>query len=71
MWQLKSREECVFQPSSTALVIDEAQEEGTLPNLLVSTATSDTLTAAGYSQGMKVFETLSWKTSCVIFGNIS
>ncbi|XP_064613363.1 F-box/WD repeat-containing protein 8-like [Liolophura sinensis] len=52
MWQLKSGEECVFQPSSTALVIDEAQEEGTLANLLISTATSDTLTAAGYSQGI-------------------
>ncbi|KAL3857333.1 hypothetical protein ACJMK2_012011 [Sinanodonta woodiana] len=42
---------CIFQPSSSALVIDDQSDTGTLDNILTHVATSDKYVAACYSQG--------------------
>ncbi|KAK3603234.1 hypothetical protein CHS0354_007564 [Potamilus streckersoni] len=42
---------CIFQPSSSALVIDDQSDTGTLDNILTHIATCDKYMAASYSQG--------------------
>ncbi|KAK7087459.1 F-box/WD repeat-containing protein 8-like [Littorina saxatilis] len=51
MWDVLSGETCIFQPSSTALIIDESEEEGTISNEVLHVATCDKVTAATYSHG--------------------
>ncbi|KAK7494023.1 hypothetical protein BaRGS_00014681 [Batillaria attramentaria] len=51
MWDVLSGETCVFQPSTTALVIDEAEDVGTIVNEILHVATCDSVTAASYSHG--------------------
>lgn len=53
LWDVMSGETCVFQPSSTALVIDEAEEEGTINNEVLHVATCTHNTAASYMHGKR------------------
>ncbi|XP_071110859.1 F-box/WD repeat-containing protein 8-like [Haliotis cracherodii] len=48
MWDLNNGDTCVFQPSSTALRIDEREEEGTVPNYVLHVQTSPHFTVASY-----------------------
>lgn len=51
LWDVISGETCIFQPSSTALIIDESEEEGTISNEVLHVATCDKVTAASYTHG--------------------
>ncbi|XP_076472891.1 F-box/WD repeat-containing protein 8-like isoform X2 [Babylonia areolata] len=51
LWEVMSGETCIFQPSSTALIIDESEEEGTISNEILHVATCSTVTAASYTHG--------------------
>ncbi|XP_067651145.1 F-box/WD repeat-containing protein 8-like [Haliotis asinina] len=52
MWDLSNGDTCVFQPSSTALRIDERQDEGTVPNYVLHVQTSSQYTVASYKHRM-------------------
>ena len=51
LWDVVSGETCIFQASSTALIIDESEEEGTISNEVLHVAACDKVTAASYSHG--------------------
>ena len=51
LWDLSSGGQCVFQPSSTALILDEQADLGTVANHVNCVALNDKVTVAGYSQG--------------------
>lgn len=50
LWNLSSDDSCVFQPSSTSLVLD-VNEDGLQPNIVTSVVTSHDITVAAYRQG--------------------
>lgn len=52
---LAAGEECTLQPSSSALILDETSEEGTISNYPTHVTINTSLTAAGYSQGLYYF----------------
>ncbi|XP_025089538.1 F-box/WD repeat-containing protein 8-like isoform X1 [Pomacea canaliculata] len=49
LWDVYSGETCIFQPSSTALILDENTEEGTITNEVQHVAACSKVTAASYS----------------------
>ena len=51
LWNTLSRETCIFQPSNTALIIDETAEEGTIRNEISHITACHRFTAAAYSHG--------------------
>ena len=55
LWDTQEDEDCLFSPSSTALLLDEASTQGTVPNYVTSLATGTTHTAAFFKKGAILF----------------
>ena len=51
VWDLQHFNDVTLTPSSTALVLDDAKETGTLANYVTCVGVHGALCAAGYSQG--------------------
>ncbi|KAJ8312956.1 hypothetical protein KUTeg_010329 [Tegillarca granosa] len=51
MWDIEDQDQCIFNPSNTALIIDEGEESGTISNFITHIALSSTLVAAAYKHG--------------------
>lgn len=54
LWDVYSGETCIFQPSSTALILDENTEEGTITNEVQHVAACSKVTAASYSHSEEI-----------------
>jgi len=52
LWDLEAGDNCVFQPSSTSLAIDD-HVDGTQCNMVESVITAGGTTVAAYTQGKK------------------
>ncbi|KAL4223809.1 regulation of transcription factor catabolic process [Mactra antiquata] len=51
LWDVVNEDSCVFQPSTTSLILDNVNEDGLLENIVTNVSTSDDLTVASYSHG--------------------
>lgn len=51
MWDIEDQDQCIFNPSNTALIIDEDEESGTISNFITHIALSSTLVTAAYKHG--------------------
>ncbi len=49
-WDIEADEDCVFQPSSVALALDDSGE-GTVGNHVTQLIMNESITVAGFSQG--------------------
>lgn len=51
LWNVGEQYDCLFQPSNTSLIINEAIEDGTIPNKVTHMAVSPKFVVAAYRQG--------------------